>query len=101
MPTFEKVLGTFKEYLAEDSACEVLNTSRGYLVVDWESLSNRWVTSRLCLSPEQLMDSLRLHYEDYQSYCLTNGYKREPTDEEEQKVQRMGEALIDQCKLED
>ncbi len=47
------------------------------------------------------MDSLRLHYEDYQSYCLTNGYKREPTDEEEQKVQRMGEALIDQCKLED
>ena len=45
MLTFEKVLETFGDYLAQDKSCEVLNTSRGHLVVDWESCKNDWVTS--------------------------------------------------------
>lgn len=60
--TFEKVLEVFREYLKEDSSCEVLNTRRGYLVVDWESSKNGWVTSRLCLTPELLRDTLRSHW---------------------------------------
>ena len=44
MLTFEKVLETFEDYLAQDKSCEVLDTSRGHLVVDWEGCKNHWVT---------------------------------------------------------
>ena len=52
MLTFEKVLEVFGDYLAQDKACEVLTTSRGYLAVDWESRKNNWVTARgICYAP--------------------------------------------------
>ncbi len=100
MPTYGKVLGAFKDYLSEDKSCEVLNTSRGYLVVDWESTMDRWVTSRLCQTPEHLRDALRSHYEEYQTCRVTGGYKREPTPQEAEKIQLMGEAFATQCETE-
>ena len=97
--TYEKVLAVFRDYLAEDKACEVLTSSQGYLVVDWDSRKkdSEWVTSRLCQTPEHLRDVLRSRYEEYQSYLLTNGYKREVLPLEEQDIQRMGAALADLC----
>lgn len=99
MTTYEKVLGIFKKYLAEDDTCEVLSTSRGYLVVDWTSGTEKseWVTSRLCKTPEHLRDVLRSRYEEYQGYLLTDGYKRDVTPEEEQIIQLMGAQLADLC----
>ncbi len=97
MPTFEKVLEVFGDYLAQDKACEVLTTSRGYLAVDWESCKNNWVTSRLCPTPEKLRDLLRSSYEDYQSYRLTDGGKRDLTDQEEQDIERMSGELAARC----
>ena len=47
--TSKKVLEVFKDYIAADDSCEVLHSSRGYLVVDWDSTADRWVTSRLCI----------------------------------------------------
>lgn len=101
MLTYEKVLEIFRDYLTSDDACEVLSTRRGYLVVAWESCKNNWVTSRLCQTPEQLRDVLRIRYEEFQGYQLTNGYKREVTPQEEQDIQRMGAALAAQCEKED
>lgn len=98
MMTYEKVLETFKDYLTEDDSCEVLLTSRGHLVVDWSSCKNEWVTSRLCQTPEHLRDVLRSCYEEYQGYCLTDGYKRDLTDQEEQNIERMGGELATRCK---
>ena len=98
MLSFEKVLEVFGDYLAQDKACEVLTTSRGIMVVDWESCKNNWVTSQLCPTPEKLLDVLRSSYEEYQGYRLTNGYKRDLTDQEEQDIERMGEELAVRCK---
>ena len=95
--TFENVLEVFREYLSEDGSCEVLDTSRGYLVVDWESSKNGWVTSRLCLTPELLRDTLRSHWEEYQGYQLSGGYMREVTEQEEQEIKRRGDALTAKC----
>ena len=95
--TYEKVLEVFGEYLAGDSSCEVLQTSRGYLVIDWDSTADRWVTSRLCKTPQQLRDALRTHYEDYQGYTLTGGYKRELLPSEEAEIKVMGEAIAERC----
>ena len=97
MLTFEKVLEVFGDYLAQDKACEVLTTSRGYLAVDWESCNNNWVTSQLCPTPKKLLSVLRPSYEEYQGYLLTDGYKRDLTDQEEQDIKRMGEELAARC----
>lgn len=97
--TYEKVLAVFQDYLAEDKACEVLTSSQGYLVVDWDSRKkdSEWVTSRLCQTPEHLRDVLRSRYEEYQGYKLTGGYKRELLPSEDVGIRRMGEAMAERC----
>ena len=97
--TYEKVLAVFQDYLAEDKACEVLTSSQGYLVVDWDSRKkdSEWVTSRLCQTPEHLRDVLRSRYEEYQGYKLTEGYKRELLPSEDVDIRRMGEAMAERC----
>ena len=95
--TIKKVLEVFKDYIAADDSCEVLETSRGHLVVDWDSTADRWVTSRLCKTPQQLRDALRTHYEDYQGSTLTGGYKRELLLSEEAEITAMGEAIAKRC----
>ena len=97
--TYEKVLAVFQDYLAEDKACEVLTSSQGYLVVDWDSRKkdSEWVTSRLCQTPEHLRDVLRSRYEEYQGYKLTGGYKRELLPSEDVDIHRMGEAMAERC----
>ena len=99
MLTYKKVLEVFKDYLAEDESCEVLTTSQGYLVVDWNSRKSdsEWVTSRLCQTPEHLRDVLRSRYEEYQGYKLTGGYKRELLPSEDVDIRRMGEAMAERC----
>ena len=99
MLTYKKVLEVFKDYLAEDDSCEVLTTSQGYLVVDWDSRKkdSEWVTSRLCQTPEHLRDVLRSRYEEYQGYKLTGGYKRELLPSEDVDIRRMGEAMAERC----
>ena len=97
MLTYEKVLEVFSKYLEEDDPCEVLHTSLGYLVVDWNSMTDRWVTSRLCQTPKQLRDALRSHYENYQGNKLTNGYKRELLPSEEAEIKLMGKAMVERC----
>ena len=97
--TYEKVLAVFQDYLAEDKACEVLTSSQGYLVVDWDSRKkdSEWVTSRLCQTPEHLRDVLRSRYEEYQGYKLTGGYKRELLPSEDVDIRRTGEAMAERC----
>lgn len=67
------------------------------MVVDWESCNNNWVTSQLCPTPKKLLSVLRPSYEEYQGYLLTDGYKRDLTEQEEQDIKRMGEELAARC----
>ena len=99
MLTYKKVLEVFKDYLAEDDSCEVLTTSQGYLVVDWNSRKSdsEWVTSRLCQTPEHLRDVLRSRYEEYQGYKLTGGYKREVLPSEDVDIRLMGKTIAERC----
>ena len=97
--TYKRVLEVFKDYLAEDESCEVLTTSQGYLVVDWNSRKSdsEWVTSRLCQTPEHLRDVLRSRYEEYQGYKLTGGYKREVLPSEDVDIRLMGKTIAERC----
>ena len=97
MLTFEKVLEVFGDYLAEDKSYEVFCTSRGYLVVNWANCEYDWVTGQLCRTPEFLRDILRFSYVDYQGFRLTDGYRRDLTEQEERDIERMGLELAARC----
>ena len=97
MLTFEKVLDVFKDYLAKDKSHEVLSTSRGCLVVNWENCEHDWVTAQLCPAPEDLRDVLRFGYVERQSFFLTDGYMRDLAEQEEQDIERMGLGLAARC----
>lgn len=98
MLTFEKVLEVFGDFLAENKSYDVLQTSRGYMVVNWECcVQNDWVTAQLCRTPEDLRDVLLFGYVERQSFCLTDGYKRDLTDQEEHDIERVGLKLAARC----
>ena len=40
MLTFEKVIEVFKDYLTEDTRYEIVMTSHGYTVLEWDSRAN-------------------------------------------------------------
>ncbi len=95
--TYEKVLEVFKDYLNKDADCEVVNTSRGYMVVYWESYIDTWVTTRLAQTPEELRDILRTQYENFLGFEISQIRKREPDVVEQEEIRCKGAELADRC----
>lgn len=83
--TFEKVLEVFKEYLAEDSNCEVVLTTHGYTIMQWDENSKSWYGVEYCETPEDLQEELLSSYRMNEMEKITKT-KRELTDEETQAV---------------
>ena len=46
MLTFEKVLEVFQDYLTKDSMYEIVTTSRGYTVLEWDSQLEDWTDEK-------------------------------------------------------
>ena len=97
MLTFDRVLEVFSDYLDEDKSYEVLRSSRGCMVVNWENYENDWVTVQLCQTPEDLRDILRFSYVEYQGFRLTDGYQRDLTEQEDMDIEQMGIELAARC----
>ena len=75
MLTFEKVMEVFKDYLSEDTRYEIVMTSRGYTVLEWDSSANTWAGEELCATPEIMRDALLDCFTWYLEYkaITTNG----------------------------
>lgn len=95
--TYKKVLEVFKDYLSKDKDTEVLNTSRGYLVMIWESCVDGWVTAKLAEDPGDLRDYLQERYEDFLGYKLSQERDRDPDAVEKKEIKRMGAELAARC----
>ena len=91
MLTFEKVLSGFKSYLAEDTMYEVLLTSRGYTVMEWDDKAQDWDSAKVCHTPEDLKNYLLDAYSGYLAYKITLG-RRSVTDGERQKIKAQADA---------
>lgn len=85
MLTFEQVLSAFKDYLSEDTIYEVLMTSRGYTVMEWNERSQNWDSAQICYTPEELKSVLLNAYSGYLAYKITLGH-RSMTDSERQNI---------------
>ncbi len=75
MLIFEKVMEVFKDYLTEDTRYEIVMTSHGYTVLEWDSSSNTWAGEELCATPEIMRDVLLDCFTGYLEYkaITTNG----------------------------
>ena len=75
MLTFEKVMEVFKDYLAEDTRYEIVMTSRGYTVLEWNSKANTWAGEELCATPEIMRDVLLDDFTGYLEFkaIIANG----------------------------
>lgn len=92
MLTFEKVLSCFKDYLAEDTMYEVLSTSRGYTVMEWDDGAKDWDSAKICRTPEELKDVLLNAYSGYLAYKITLG-RRSLTDDERHRINAQADIL--------
>lgn len=92
MLTFEKVLSAFKNYLSEDTRYEVLVSSHGHTVMEWDDKTQNWVSATLCRTPEELKDTLLDVYADYLGYQTTQG-RRSMTDEERRAIKAQVDAM--------
>lgn len=90
MLTFEKVLGVFADYLAQEKEHEALLTNRGYIVIHWED--DKGFVGRYCKTPEVLRDALIDCYQNRLEFDATRG-RRELEEEDmigiHQKVEIM------------
>ena len=73
--TFEKVMEVFKDYLTKDTRYEIVMTSHGYTVLEWNSSANTWAGEELCATPEIMRDVLLDCFTGYLEYkaITTNG----------------------------
>ena len=93
MLTFEKVMEVFKDYLTEDTRYEIVTTSRGYTVLEWDSRANTWASEELCATPEIMRDVLLDCFTGYLEYkaITANG---EITVAEQEQITTQRQALL-------
>ena len=88
----------FGDYLSQETAYEVLMTSRGYVVIAWEGKSSSF-TGEYCGTPEALRDELLGCYENLLEYEITYG-ERDITEAEISSIQEKTAILRDRCNTE-
>ncbi len=93
MLTFEKVLEVFNNYLAEDDMYEVIFTSHGYTLLEWDRQHGEWTGVKLCPSPETLVDALMYGYTGLLEYRATLG-RRELNDDDAAKIESARQAML-------
>jgi hypothetical protein len=94
MLTFEKVMEVFQDYLAEDTRYEIVTTSHGYTVLEWDSRANTWAGEGLCATPEIMRDVLLDCFTGYLEYkaITANG---EITVAEQKRITAQRQALLE------
>lgn len=94
MLTFEKVLEVFKDYLASDDMYEILMTSHGYTLLEWDNRLGDWVSSKLCKTPQEMADALLCGYEGYLEYLATYG-RRELNEDDLAQVAEQRKIMLE------
>ena len=94
--TIEKVLNVFSGYLKQDTAVEVVETTRGHVVMIWDSRMKDWSDVYHCPNAEALMNTLLNCKEVFDEECFTHGNRDLMTDEQAQ-VARMRQEMQRLC----
>lgn len=93
MLTFEKVLEVFNDYLEDDEMYEVVFTSHGYTLLEWDRQCGDWTGVKLCPTPEALVNALMYGYTGLLEYRATLG-RRELNDNDRAQVDTARQAVL-------
>ena len=93
MLTFEKVLEVFNDYLDDDEMYEVVFTSHGYTLLEWDRQCGDWTGVKLCPTPEALVNALMYGYTGLLEYRATLG-RRELNDNDKAQVDTARQAVL-------
>lgn len=94
MLTFERVLEVFQDYLSKDTMYEIVTTSRGCTVLEWDSESNDWSDAKLCATPQDLAEALLDGLASYLEYQMTK-CNRECTEQNREQIAAQLKAMTD------
>ena len=94
MLTFEKVMEVFKDYLTEDTRYEIVMTSHGYTVLEWDSRANTWAGEELCDTPEIMRDVLLDCFTGYLEY-KANTASGEIPEAEQERITAQRQTLLE------
>lgn len=97
MLTFEKVLEVFKDYLAEDTDCEVILTKHGYSVMQWDKKLKDWYGVEYCETLEDLREELLSSFRMSEAEKITKA-KRELTEEDNNILNEKCRLYFEKCK---
>jgi len=92
--TFENVMEVFKDYLNEDNMYEIVSTSHGYTIMEWDRTMEDWSDSRLCKTPQDMFNELLDCYTGFLEYKATYG-KTDSTENVKNKVNDQRKAFLD------
>ncbi len=95
--TFENVMEVFKDYLDEDNMYEIVSTSHGYTIMEWDSKMEDWSDSRLCKTPQDMFSELLDCFTGFLEYKATNG-EIGFTENIESEINAQRKAFLDQFK---
>ena len=93
MLTFEKVLEVFNDYLEDDEMYEVVFTSHGYTLLEWDRQCGDWTGVKLCPTPEALVNALMYGYTGLLEYQATLGH-RELNDGDRAQVESARQTML-------
>ena len=97
MLTFEKVLNVFEQFLLENGIYEVVQTSQGYTVLEWDACGKEWISATLCATPEEMAETLLDDLTGYLEYKATLG-RRDLTYDDMAQVSAQRQAYLDKLR---
>ncbi len=97
MLTFEKVLEAFKDYLAADGMYEIVMTSHGYTVLEWDAQLGDWTGAKRCATPQDMAETLLEHLTNYLEYKATSG-RRELTEDDLAQVEVQRKVMLEKLR---
>ncbi|NBJ90839.1 hypothetical protein [Acutalibacter sp. 1XD8-36] len=95
--TFEKVMAVFQDFLEESGAYEIVMTSHGYTILEWDDRCMEWTGTQLCPTPESMADALIYDLTGWLEYKATLA-RRELTYDDLARVSVQRQAYLDKLK---
>lgn len=97
MLTFERIMAVFQDFLRESGAYEIVMTSHGYTILEWDDRCEDWTGTQLCPTPESMVDALIYDLTGCLEYKATLA-RRELTPDDLAKVSVQRQAYLDKLK---